>query len=438
MKIKNFLLNERKIKIVSIIIWSMFILSQFILLFWFNGNQISDAKVYTNLALSTAESGTWYPNTTHLHSRYIFGNGYVNFLSLIFRFTTNFKFIFILNIFFTQLLLGSCLFILKKLSYAPIVRDYFVIMFCLLNTFISEIVTLRTEALFTALCFFALAFLHTDKKYMYMLCGIVLGVANWVRPLGIAFLIGGIVLHLFYKRNLKAILATTLSYILTLVIIGTFTYINFGHFVYQSTTLGVNLLMSANDNADGSYMNITEKGQVGYVEPEKAKNMIFKDYDKLYKELSFKWITENPVDYILQTPAKMFYLYATETYSGETYFNNTIRTGGIDYIKLLVKKLKGNSIEKVQFGDILIVFNQLWYMFLCLLAFVGFLTKKIRKNNVFLYAYLLIMLLGTGITLIVVGGARYHFPYLPVIIMYASVSFVALLGTKSAESIKEN
>lgn len=427
-QIKSFLLDKNKIKIVSIVVLCIFIFSQLFIIFWFTGEQVSDAKRYTSLALSIAEDGAWYPNTTHLHDRYFFGNGYVNFLSLIFRITTNVKFVFIINILLTQLLLGSCLFILKKLSYSPIVRYYFIIMFCLLNTFISEIVVLRTETIFTALCFFALAFLHTNKKHMYILCGIILAIANWIRPLGIAFLLGGIVIHICYKRNFKTILMTISSYVLTITLIGTFSYINCGHFVYQSTTFGVNLLMSANDNADGSYMNITQKGEAGYIAPEKAKDMIFRDYDKYYTDLSLKWIIKNPVRYLSQMPAKLFYLYATETYSGSSYFNNDIATGGMDYIKSIADKLTNHSNEKILFGDILIIFNQIWYMFLCVLAVVGMLIKSIRKNYTILYAYLLTMVFGTCITLVVVGGARYHFPYLPIIIMYASITLENLLN----------
>lgn len=426
-QIKSFLLDKNKIKIVSIVVWSIFIIAQLFIAFWFDGEQVSDAKRYTSLALSIAEDGTWYPNATHLHNTYFFGNGYVNFLSLIFRITTNLKFVFIINILLTQLILGSCLFILKKLSYSPIVRYYFIIMFCLLNTFISEIVVLRTETIFTALCFFALAFLHTNKKYMYILCGMVLAIANWIRPLGIAFLLGGTVIHICYKRKFKTILMTVFSYLLTIVLIGTFSYANCGHFVYQSTTFGINLLMSANDNADGSYMNITQKGEVGYIEPEKSKDMIFSDYDKYYTDLSLKWIIKNPIRYLSQKPTKLFYLYATETYSGSSYFNNDIATGGIDYIKSVANKLSNASNEKILFGDVLIIFNQIWYMFLCAVAVVGLFIKSIRKTFKILYAYLLILLFGTGITLVVVGGARYHFPYLPIIIMYAATTLEALL-----------
>lgn len=428
--IKSFLTDKDKIKIVSIVVWSIFILSQFIITFWFSGNQISDAKRYTDLALSMAEQKGWYPNTAHLHNTYFFGNGYVNFLSLLFRITTNMKFVFVINILLTQILLGSCLFVFKKLSYSPIAHYYFLIMFCLLNTFISEIVLLRTEMIFTALCFFALAFLYTDKKYMYILCGIVLAIANWIRPLGIAFLFGGIVIHIYYKRKFKTIFMTILSYILTIILIGAFSYINCGHFVYQSTTFGINLLMSANDNADGSYMNITQRGEAGYIDPEKAKDMIFRDYDKHYTDLSIKWIIKNPSRYLSQTPAKLFYLYATETYSGSSYFNNNVATGGIDYIKSIVAKFNNSSDERIQFGDFLIIFNQIWYMFLFTLAFIGLFMKSVRKNIKPLYAYLLIMALGTGITLVVVGAARYHFPYLPVIIMYAAITLETLLNKK--------
>lgn len=436
--IKNILLDEYKIKIAAIAIWTIFVLSQLIIAFWFNGNQVSDAKIYNNIALSISKEGTWYPNVSHLHATYLYGNGYINFLSLIYRITTNVRFVFVINILLTQLLLGSCLFIFKKLSYSNIIRYYFVIMFCFLNTFISETVCLRTELLFTALSFFALAFLHTNRKIMYALCGIVLAISNWVRPLGIAFLIGAIAIHLFYKRNLKTIITTISSYILTIVLIGVITFSYCGHFVYQATTFGVNLLMSANDNADGSYMEITQKGEAGYVEPEEARDMIFSDYDKLYTEKSFKWILKNPVKYLAQTPTKLFFLYATETYSGSSYFNNEVTTGGMDYIIDLVAKFTNRSIRPLCIGDVLIILNQIWYMFLCTLAIVGLFIKSVRKNNKFLYAYLLIMIIGTGISLVIVGGARYHFPYLPIIIMYASVSFVALLNKTNSKNGKEN
>ena len=440
-KIKNFMLNENKIKIVATVIWCLFVISQIFITFWFTGDQISDSETYLSIASSIAKTGTWYPNTTHLHSLYFFGVGYINFLSLIFRVTNNLKVIFVINILLTQLLLGSCLFILKRISYSPVVRYYFVIMFCLLNTFVSETVSLRTETIFTALCFLALAFLHTNKKYTFILCGIILAIANWIRPLGIAFLLGGIAVHIFHKRKFKTILITITSYVLTIVLIGSFSYANSGHFIYQSTTFGVNFLMSANDNGDGSYMDITQKGEAGYIEPQKAKNMIFKDYDKHFTELSLKWIMKNPLKYLAQKPAKLFYLYATETYSGSAYFNNKIATGGIDYIKSLVTKLSKRSNEKILIGDIMIIFNQIWYMLLGVLAVVGVLLKSIRKKYKILYAYLLIMVLGTGITLIVVGGARYHFPYLPIIMMYASIALETLLkknNFKNSDEFKES
>lgn len=436
-RIKNFFLDENKMKIVAFVVWCLFVVSQIIITFWFDGKQANDAIDYRNFALANAEAGTWYPNPSYLHHRFFYGNGYVNLLTLIFRFTTNLKVVFILNILLTQLLLGACLFTLKKLSQGPLVRYYFIIMFCLLNTFISETVALRTEVIFTALAFLALAFLHTEKKYTYVLCGLLLGLANWIRPLGIAFLLGGIAIHLLYKRKLRHILMTVSAYVLTLVVIGTFAYVNCGYFIYQPTTFAVNFLMSANDDANGTSMDVHREGQVGYVEPEKAKDMIFKDYDEHYMKLAFDWIKEHPIEYIAKKPATLFYLYATETYSGSAYFNNEILTGGIDYIKSLAAKLLGRSDEPLLLADILVLLDQLWYMILCGLAFAGIFIKSVRKNNWLLHSYLLIMILGTGITVLVVAGARYHLPYLPVIMMYAAISFSAMLKKKKPETIEE-
>ncbi len=416
------------IKICSLISFIIMLVAQIVMICIFDGPQISDSRTYLNLARSVVSDNTWYPSRNLLSEPFFFGNGYINLIALVIRFTDSLIPLFILNIIFVQIMLWSCVYIIKKCINSTYAHYIFIIFFCLLNTFWSETVQLRTEAPFTALAFLALAMLCSNKKSLYFIAGILLALANWIRPLGIAFIIGAIALLIYKNKKIYDMLKVIGSYIITIVLIGAFTFSVCGHFVYQSTTLGYNLIMTANDDADGSFMDVTSEGKVGYIPHEQQEQMTFKDYDSYYKKISVDWILKNPYKYIMQTPKKLFYLYSTETFSGSAFFNNEIDTGGIDYIKSVYNKVTGRVQEKITLGDCLIIFNQLWYIFIVIL-FILNIFYSIKENRWrFMLPHYIIMFLGTCITILIVGGARYHFPYLPIMIMGASFKVEHLLN----------
>lgn len=425
--------TEKMFKVSAFVCFAVMVIAQIVLCFVFDGPQISDSRVYLGLANKVISDNSWYPNENLLSEPFFFGNGYINLIALVLRFTDSLIPLFILNMIFVQITLWSCFYIIKKYVNNIYAHYIFIIIFCMLNTFWSEVVQIRTELPFTAVAFLALALITSQKKYLYPISGILFALANWIRPLGIAFLTGTIVLIVCQNRKLSNILKMLGSYLITIVLIGAFTFSICGHFVYQSTTLGYNLIMSANDEADGSFMDVTSEGKVGYISKEQKEQMIFKDYDNYYKKMSIDWILKNPVKYIMQIPKKLFYLYSTETYSGSTYFNNEIDTGGIDYIKSVYNKITGNVQEKITLGDCLIIFNQLWYMLIAIL-FILNIFYSIKENHWrFMLPHYIIMLLGTGITMLIVGGARYHFPYLPIMIMGASFTVDFLINYNKKE-----
>ena len=421
---------SRSLCIISLLCWIMLLTAQLIMVFFFSGKQISDAASYLSIATKLMEINEWYPSTLDINSSYLFGNGYINLIILCLKLFKNIRVLYFLNILFTQIILFSCFYILKKTFGSNKILCWFVILFCLLNTFWSEVVHLRTELPFTALCFLSFALLYSKKKCAYIISGVVLAIANWVRPLGIAFLMGLICLIIYKRKNFKHIWKPIVSYILAVVIIGSLTYVNCGYFVYQSTTLGVNLMMSAHDKADGSYMDVSE---ITPIPNGQRKVMTFRDVDNYYKKQSVKWIKNNPGKYISQIPKKLFYLFSTETYSGSSFYNNKVVTGGINYIKTVYEKIMNKTDEPFLFADFLVLFNQIWYMFIFSLFLVGF-CFSIKYNVWRSFApYMISLLIGTGITLIVVGGARYHFPYVPIFIMYASLFLGTINKTKEKE-----
>ena len=426
------------LKAFAIVSFLTMVAAQMVMLITFDGNQLSDAGIYLDLAKGCAQNGWWYPSEAHITDAYLFGNALINMMALVLKVTSNLKVLFFINILFVQMTLWSCLYIVKKIFNRPTLCFFFTILFCLLNTFWSEIVQLRTELPFNALAFAGIAVLFTEKKWSYPLAGAILALANWTRPIALAFLIGAVAMLILNSQKVRHIIAVVGSYGLVILIIGGISYMSCGHFVYQSTTFGYNLIMSANDEADGSYMLLTNEGQVGYIDPEKKKDMIFTDYDEYYTDLSIGWIKENPLDYIKQFPAKLFFLYGTETYSGSAYFNNEQETSGLQYIKSVANKIMGKSDEPISLGDVLIIFNQAWYMLICFMFALGFVLHIKKKQWRSMIPLWLSMLLGTGITILVVGGARYHLPYLPTMIVSAAFACEYLFaGEKTKKTNKK-
>jgi hypothetical protein len=88
-----------------------------------------------------------------------------------------------------------------------------------------------------------------------------------------------------------------IPYILALFIIGAATEKKIGHFVYQSATSGYNLLMTSHDNAKGNvdhYIFNKETG-VGFI--ENGDSLTFAKTDSIWRDRSFKWIKEHPINF---------------------------------------------------------------------------------------------------------------------------------------------
>ena len=427
----------RLLKIFAIISFIVMIVAQVVMVILFTGEQYSDSNAYLTLAKQCAENGLWYPSVEHLSNVYVFGNGLVNFMALILRVTSQVKVFFVINILFVQVLLWSCLYIINKLLRRKTVCFWFVILFCLLNTFWSEVVHIKTELPFNALAFSALALLYSEKKYAHPVAGVLLAVANWVRPIALAFLIGAVCLIMIKSKKMRHILHLLGGYAAVVILVGCISLSACGHFVHQAVTFGYNLIMTSHDNADGSYMNLTKEGDVAYIDPEQKKDMTFKDYDEYYTKLSLEWIKENPGGYLKLLPAKLFFLYSTETYSGMAYFNNEKVTGEIKYIKSVANKLIGCSEEPLLLGDILIIINQLWYMMIVLLFAIGSVMLCRKKQFRSVLPLWVSMFCGTGITLVVVGAARYHVPYLPIMIVCAAFACECIFAGEKKAASKE-
>jgi hypothetical protein len=78
----------------------------------------------------------------------------------------------------------------------------------------------------------------------------------------------------------------------------------------------------------------------------------------------------------------------------------------------------------IHFADIVLIYSQITYMLL-LSGFIFGVIDCIKDKNIkVLLPLFLIVFFGSTMTLITVGGARYHIPYLPIFMLFTA-SFIS-------------
>ncbi len=404
----------------------------------FKGEITGDSVRYVTDGMTHATNGTWYPTAesfTDLGG--VAGNGYVNFLALLLRITTDLRIIYIGQLLLVQIILFATIYIAKKISGSSTAAYITCITFCLFGTYWGEICTPRTEILFSALSMLALALAVKGGKFSVIGAGVILAYAQWTRPLALAFMIAAIWLFIYRGDKLRNYITLVAGFCAMVVLLTTFTYFNSGEANFQPTIADGNFLMGANEDADGSYNNdVFMEGHAGYIPPEKKAKMEYDEINVFYRETGINWIKANPGKYLALMPKKVFYFLATETYSGDIYFDNHIRTAGRDYIYSLFDILLGQGERPFAFGDAVIIYTQGFYMVILALFFAGVIysmKKGYWRTMSFLYG---IFLIGLAASLYTVGGARYHFPYLPVMFITAALFVDAVIVRRKNKTKK--
>lgn len=387
----------------------------------FTGIQISDAASYMDLAGYCAEHNTWYPGTRDLVAHYIFGNGFVNIHAFFQRIYPTMTWVYVLNIIFTQVIVLCTADIATKLTGRVQTGCLAMTAVCLMGGIWGEVVVARTELCFTAFALLSISLLLRGGWGFMLLSGLCFGMANWVRPLLVIFA-PAVLFYMARKRiKLGKIAVYFAGIAIVIVLVGASSYQRIGKFIYQAQTMGINMLMGANDEADGSYMTMFEEGQAGYIPDEQRKEMTFDEYDVEYKNRAIAWMLENPLDFLLLAPVKLFYFLATDTYGGTSFFNNDIETDNLAYILSLKDILLGRGERPLAVGDWVAIWSQVWYMVVLALYLLNIISSIHRRYILDMGMLHIIFILACGVTVLTVGGARYHMPYLPIFAIGAAV-----------------
>ncbi len=414
---------NKVLKIISAICVAVMACIQLFLLFTHISEPTSDAKQYVDLAKNAYENGVWYPSKLNIHDTYLFGNGLVNILILFLKLTGSIAPVYALNFISVYVILFSCCYILKKLLPGSQTVYYFIIIFSISASFWAEVTFVHTDLLFTAAAFAAFALLYNKKGINFILSGVLLAFAGWVRPLAIVFFVGGIWVLINNRVPLKRAAAFVLSFVLAVCTIGTLTYISFGRFEYQSTTGSYNLIMGAFDGADGtSEYSVFEEGNSGYIAPEEKAEMTYEEIGGFYKKQAVDWIKKNPGKYLALMPKKFFVTMYSDTYACSAFYGEDVKTMGTAFYKDIINKVLHKSAEPLSLADIASIYTEAFYLLTLCLGFAAIIILLVKRRAAAFMPFIFTSAGVVGTTMLVVGGPRYHLPMLPILIMAAALT----------------
>ena len=429
---------EKKIKITAIVAVCLLVILQISSMIIFSGDQIEDSEDYKKLAIENAESNSFYPDEDDRYAKFMATPGFINYLSLFYRIADSDKFPITANILLVIVMAGCIYFIAWKLFKNKTIAWLSLLLLAIFPTFIGEILSLRSEILFTTLAYAAVAIFLSDNRFKYIFCGVILALANWVRPLGLVFFLAIILYMIMTKARFINYIKLVSAVLVIVLLLGSATYLSSGYFDFQSVTGGVNFIMGANDDADGSYSQIAfRNGNIADL--ENFDELTYKEKDSIWISRSNEWIKQNPGKYIGLIPAKLYYMYAVDTYAFSTIYNDGTTTSSSEYISSLAGKVLRFRFNSMTWIDFVVTINQGIYMVYLILLILSFIIQLIKKTNIKEIIFLLaILIFGTGMTILTVGGARYHYPYLPIFFIMSAAFIYNIILKGNLKTLRKH
>ena len=407
---KNATSGEQKLLKAAVGTAGLWVAAQIALIVYYWGApQFTDMGGYISMALRCFNGQEWYPAAEDVYSYFIWAPGYVNFLILQLHIFGTVNFNSVLSLLFNIAMLFEVYYLGKKF-FSTRTGLISAIIFCLMHSNLFIVTGAYTETPFMFLCLSALCLVVSGKWKYIIAAAALFALANWIRPLVIIFLFAAVLYFIFTKAKLHNYAALAVPYILILLLIGAATERKIGHFVFQSTTSGFNLLMAANDEATG-----TVKTQAKALFIENNESLTFAEKDSIWKGRAHKWIKENPVKftglYLLKIPG----LYGHDIWAHMAHLESR-GANAFEVMASAGEKDKKNSYIKQMINKMLIsVPYYLSFIFAFYAAWIN--RKKLFSVKSIFPA---IFIAGTLITCIYPVAFRYHYPFMFTVIIYAA------------------
>lgn len=401
-------LNYKNIAVITVCVW---VIVQMILIWYFwDVKQRSDQGAYLEMAAKCYDQGVWYPNVGEVYSDMMWAPGLINLLILELKLFGSFKVNFFLNLLMNIGILWNIWYLAKRL-FNQQTAYVAVIMFCLTYSNILSVLPAGTEIPFLFLSLTAFSLALRRNVSLLMIAGVLLALANWIRPLAIIFLVVILLYLLVKKVPFKCYVALVIPLLVTVLLIGYSAKQRMGYFVYQSTTSGINLVMTSNDKAYGGVaMSLFhDKTQPIYIKDRFQYTYLQKD--SIWKARSIEWIKSHPAKYAGLYLIKLGGLFIEDSWADRPI------VGGFS----VVDKTVYGRIDKTSLYQRipLMLLKSLVYYFVLVMFLIS--VFKYRKEILSDKGYvLLIFALGVLSTCIFSISPRYHYPFMFAVYLWAA------------------
>lgn len=398
-----------RITLVCVMLW---IAAQVFLILQAAGMQpISDSAYYLRLALTCLNAGGAYPLPVQIEIEpFIVNPGYINVLAGAIGLGGFNAAGLWLNLLFNCALLWILYRLVDRMA-GRRTALVFVILFCLLPSNSYIVMGYMSDLPCLAVACGALLLATYPGGRPMALAGLLLVVANYIRPVAMIFALTLAVCMLLSHAKperwialiLMMVTATAALWLVNGAISGT-------RFCFANTG-GVNALQGANDTADGGYNGlILMEGHEGYISDSTGYNAFQRD--SVWKERALDWALANPGKFARLAPRKLYIQLFCDSYHLNLFRETAeIMTGPDGTLSARAKKQ--------------IVLESIPYYLLLLLAAVGTaVTLRTRRHRKLALVLLTPIVLNLLLAVATVGGPRYHYPAMPAFIFLASLAIV--------------
>lgn len=276
----------------------------------------------------------------------------------------------------------------------------------------GESTSVLSELPFT---FFILLGILAVLKRQNVIGGMLMAFANWIRPMGIVFLLSTIIYQFIAKKK-KASINILCGYLLVIACISSISYLRTGYCIYQAKTGWMALLQYSVDNSPENDDYYTKAD--GY-------NAIKKD--SVWQKKTIEWISKHPNEYIRQMPKKLVKTYVSDNVNFCAFLPNKKESeymyGEIDMRTLAHSFPNYNAVQW------LTICNLIYYYLLLALFMVGSIMAIRQRLPVPFVIPISVVVIGTAILLLAGHGeSRFHIPFMPFVTMLAA----AFLSSKES------
>lgn len=419
--VKKYLFQPKVLLAVAAcwIVWQIV----YVAMFSYDG-LLGDPGFYVYYAEECIKRGTMYPDYSNLHAEFIFNPGWINFLILWIKLFGS-----VAGIPYCMIIFNACILWLlfqtaKRATGSLSIAYTCAYMLMILPSNTTIVLHAYSEIPFELFSLLSFYLILAKKSWGWMvLAGISIALAQWIRPLGIAWIVAAVFYFVYKQCRYKALAVYTASLTFTLTVIGVNSLSYFPKPVFQAKTGGINLLMGANDFATGGYCSDARRNPKGlgfipnlWDSTQHTRVKLWKEdtigsyeysyrytvyeVDSIYKARALNWIMDNP--------GRWTKLLLTKTYlllKSPGKFVYTLDDRNTDHWFYRI-------VDQAHYP------SKLLWPFVALFAFAGLVTPFWRKREI-TYVFIPIALC-TGMTIVTSADVRYNFIFIPFMLVFAS------------------